>query len=65
MYMELDNIFNKLLCMNVLTNLECFLIVYPMYIMYTKYATVKPRYKVPQYNGNLDIKEVFVSTEDW
>jgi hypothetical protein len=27
--------------------------------------TVKPQYKVPQYNGNLDIKEVFVSTEDW
>ena len=27
--------------------------------------TVKPRYKAPQYNGNLDIKEVFGSTEDW
>ena len=27
--------------------------------------TVKPRYKVPQYNRNLDKKEVFVSTEDW
>jgi hypothetical protein len=24
-------------------------------------STVKPRYKVPQYNGNFDIKEVFVS----
>ena len=23
--------------------------------------TVKPQYKVPQYNGKLDIKEVFVS----
>ena len=22
---------------------------------------VKPRYKVPQYNGHLDIKEIFVS----
>jgi hypothetical protein len=24
-------------------------------------VTVQPRYKVPQYNGNLDIKEVFAS----
>ena len=32
----------------------------------TNASTAKPRYKVPhQYNGNLDIKEVFVSTEDW
>ena len=27
--------------------------------------TVKPRYKASRYNGNLDIKEVFVSTENW
>jgi hypothetical protein len=31
----------------------------------TIYSTVEPRFKVPRYNGNLDIKEVFVSTEDW
>ena len=28
-------------------------------------STVEPRFKVPRYNGNLDIKVVFVSTEDW
>ena len=36
----------------------------PMYTD-TGMSTVKPRYKVPQYNGNLDIKEIFVSTEEW
>jgi hypothetical protein len=30
-----------------------------------KTNTVEPRYKAPQYNGSLDIKEVFVSTEAW
>ena len=28
-------------------------------------ATVKPQYKIPQYNGKLDIKEAFISTEGW
>jgi hypothetical protein len=27
--------------------------------------TVEPQFKVPRYNRNLDIKEVFVSTEGW